>query len=149
MRGKVKDCATIADMFPINFFIILAVAAIAFVIQFIINGPLFAKFYMKLAGKTEALAPASNLPLKLLLNFIVTIFTVYGVAVAYLFTSTSIGHSVLHGIFSGVFIWLTFLVPASAIDVIWNGKKVPVWLFEVIASFVVLGAMGLFVALLG
>jgi hypothetical protein len=138
-------------MVSIKLSTIVIVSMIAFLLQFIINGPLFAKFYMKLAGKTEAPTLISKLPLRLVLNFLANIFIAYGVATIYLFAAMPPylgGHSVWNGIFCGIFVWLVFLVPASSVDVIWNQKLAKLWLFEIAASFIVLGTMGMFVALL-
>ena len=81
----------------------------------------------------------------LLVN-LVTAFVLSG-TIAIAFTSPVMGEIAWYkGAIIGAWMWAGFIVPSSAIEVIWMGRKVPLWLFEVISSLVCFLAMGVILA---
>jgi hypothetical protein len=137
-------------MLPINYLAVLVAAVAAFVIGFLMHGPVGGKLWMRLAnihmtGK-EKLSDMSG---KMLLNFLVNVVSAYALAVVYLLISTSSfgsGSAIWNGIFAGFLAWFGFLVTSTSIDVIWMGKSFKLWLFEVCSSFIVMLAMGVIIA---
>jgi hypothetical protein len=80
-------------------------------------------------------------------NLFTNIVTAFGIAVVYLFASAYLHSTGVHlGIMCALFVWICFLAPSSAIEVIWMGRKTKLWLFEVVTSFFVMGVMGAIIA---
>lgn len=139
-------------MLPISLVAVLAAAVAAFVIGFLMHGPVAGKMWMRLAdihptGKEKM---ADMLP-QLFWNLVVNIVTAYGLAVVYLFASGSayLGDpGLMTGIVCGIIVWAGFLVTSSSIEVIWMKRKTSLWLFESFSSFLVMVAMGAIIAFL-
>ncbi len=140
-------------MISINFIAVIVAAVAAFIIGFLMHGPVAGKLWMRLAN----IHPTGNEKMsdmygKMFWNMVVNLVTAYALAVVYLFASTSSltnGPSVWLGIMSGLFVWLGFLAPATSIEVIWMGRSLKLWLFEFGSSFVVMAAMGAIIAAIG
>lgn len=137
-------------MFPINLVSVFVAGLSAFVLGFLIHGPLFGKLWMRLAnihptGNEKFSDMVPQMAWNLLANFI-TAFVMAGI---FWMASTSpiIGAlSWYKGAIVGVWLWLGFLVPSSAIEVIWMGRSFKLWLFEAISSFVAMMVMGIILA---
>ncbi len=133
-------------MASINLWAVLVAAIVAFVIGFLFHGPLLGKLWMRLAN----IHPTGNEKLsdmvpQMVKNLISNIVTAYGLAIVYMFASTSsysIGTGAWAGIHAGIIVWFFFLVTSSSIEVIWMGRKANLWLFESGCSLVMMAAMG-------
>jgi hypothetical protein len=132
-------------MFPVHFTAVIIASVVAFILQFLISGPLFGRLRMRLEhGADFTEEKPENVGRKLVLNFLATIITAYFIALYYLFFSSSTygGAGVWQGIECAVMLWFGFLVAATSIDVIWGKKLAKVWLFEIVAALVVYAVMG-------
>jgi hypothetical protein len=136
----------------VNIVAILLAAIVAFIIGFLMHGPVAGKLWMRLAN----IHPTGNEKMsdmygKMVWNLVVNIVNAYALALVYLFASTSAllsGPSVWLGLFCGFLAWLGFLVTSSSIDVIWMGKSRNLWLFEAFSSLLVMLATGTIIALI-
>lgn len=137
-------------MSQINLIAVLIAAVSAFVIGFLFHGPLFGKLWMRLAN----IHPTGNekfsdmLP-QLFWNFIVNLVTAFVMAGTFwlVFSSPIIGEITWYkGAICAIWLWLGFLVTSSSIEVIWMGRTVKHWLFEVACSFVTMAVMGAIIA---
>ena len=137
-------------MLPINYFAVFLAAVAAFIIGFLLHGPVAGKLWMRLANvHMTGNEKVSDMSGKMLWNFLANVITAYALAVVYLFVSTSSfggGPTIWNGIFSGLLVWFGFLATATSIDVIWMGKSSKLWLFEVCSSLIVMIVMGAIIA---
>ncbi|MCX7175523.1 MAG: DUF1761 domain-containing protein [Proteobacteria bacterium] len=137
-------------MMQINYMAVFVAAISNFIIGFLLHGPILGKVWMKLAN----IHPTGEERLldmwpKLLQNFLVHIVFVYVFSVVYLFASTSPilgGSSVLNGVKLALLVWLGFLCTTTSIEVIWMGRSLKLWLFEVFCSLITCIAMGAIIA---
>jgi hypothetical protein len=129
----------------------VSIAAVAaFIIGFLIHGPVAGELWMKLAN----VHPAGNENFKdmipqMLLNLLVQFVTAFVLAVIYSFASSSPYISekgILGGVILAIWLWFGFLVPSSSIEVIWMGRDYKLWLFEVVSSLLVMATMGAIIA---
>ncbi len=133
-------------MFPINILAIIISAIAAFVIGFLMHGPIAGKLWMKLAnihptGKEKL----SDMYGKMFWNFVVNLVMALVLAIIYAIFSASplLNYSpIWTGIFSAIIVWIGFMVTTTSIDVIWMGKSPKLWLFECFSSLVSIVAMG-------
>jgi uncharacterized membrane protein YagU involved in acid resistance len=140
-------------MLPINYLAVLVAALAAFIIGFLMHGPIAGKLWMRLAD----IHPTGNEKMsdmygKMFWNLAVNIVTAYALAVVYLFASTSPYASTSHiwtGIVCGFLVWLGFLATATSIDTIWMGKPFTLWFFEFWSSFIVMLSMGAIIGAFG
>lgn len=140
-------------MVPINDVAVLAAAVAAFIIGFLMHGPVAGKLWMRLAnvhmtGKEKM----SDMYGKMIWNFVANLVTAYALAVVYLLASTSSvfsGPSIWVGLICGFLVWLGFLATSSSIEVIWMGRSSKLWLFELCSSCIVMLAMGAIIAAFG
>jgi hypothetical protein len=137
-------------MLPINFIAVTVAAVAAFILGFLFHGPLLGSVWMKLADvHPTGNEKFSDMVPQLLKNLLANFVTASGLAVLYLFASTSTylgGTGIWRGVICAFWIWLGFLVTSSSIEVIWMGRKVQLWLFERACSFVVMAVMGAIIA---
>ena len=137
-------------MLPINYLAVLVAAVVAFIIGFLLHGPISGKLWMKLANiHPTGNEKLSNMIPQMLLNLLANIISAYVLSVVYLFASTSPvmgGSGALNGIVCAFWVWLGFNVTATSMDVIWMGKSKGLWLFEAGASLIVFIAMGAIIA---
>ena len=134
----------------INFLSVLVAAIAAFVIGFLCHGPIAGKLWMKLAN----IHPTGNEKLSDMIpqmawNLLVNLVTAFVVAVIFelVFTSSIMGSATwFRGAIMGVWFWLGFLVTSSSIDVIWMGRSIKLWLFEVVCSLITMIVMGAIIA---
>lgn len=132
-------------MLPINLVAVIVSAVVAFVIGFLMHGPVAGKLWMKLAN----VVPTGNEKLsdmvpQMLLNLVANIATAIALSVVYLFGSTSayLGSiGAMGGIVCGLWLWL-MIVAGSSMDVIWMGKSKKLWMFECLCSLMVMVVMG-------
>lgn len=136
-------------MLPINFVAIIVAAIAAFVVGFLMHGPVAGKLWMKLAnivptGKEKF----SDMVPQMLWNLFANVVTATVLSVMYLFASTSVylgAVGVMGGIVCALWLWL-FTATGSSMDVIWMGKSRNLWLFECLSSLLVTVTMGAIIA---
>jgi hypothetical protein len=140
-------------MLAINYVAVLVAAVAAFIIGFLMHGPVAGKLWMRLANvHMTGNEKMSDMYGKMIWNFVSNLVTAYALAVVYLFASTSStfgGPSIWVGLICGFLAWLGFLATSSSIEVIWMGKSSKLWLFELFSSFIVMLAMGAIIAAFG
>lgn len=137
-------------MFPVNLLAVLVAAVANFIIGFLCHGPVLGKVWMRLADihPTGNEKFADMIP-ELVKNFIVDFVFAYGLAVVYLFASTSpllAGPGVATGLVVAFIVWICFIVTSSSIGVIWMKQSSKLWLFEAFCSLLSLLAMGAIIA---
>ncbi len=133
-------------MLPINFLAIIVAAIAAFVVGFLMHGPVGGKLWMKLAnivptGKEKF----SDMVPQMLWNLVANIVMASVISVIYLFASTSDYLGVvgaMGGIVCAFVIWV-FVVAGSSMDVIWMGKSKKLWMFECLSTLLVMASMGI------
>ncbi len=135
---------------PINYLAVLVAAITAFIIGFLLHGPIAGKLWMRLANiQPTAKVKLSSMIPQILLNLLINLVTAYVLAVVYLFASTSPvmgGSGAVNGMVCAFYVWLGFNVTATSVDVIWMGKSKKLWLYELAASLIVFLAMGAIIA---
>lgn len=138
-------------MISINFIAVLGAAVAAFIIGFLLHGPIGGKLWMKLANITPTgNEKFSDMIPQMIGNLFTNFVTALGLSVVYLFASTSSAvnvSGVWGGVLCGLFVWICFLVPSSAVEVLWMGRKVSLWVYESACSLVVMGVMGAIIAI--
>ena len=125
-------------------------AIVAFVIGFLLHGPIAGKLWMKLAN----IHPTGNEKLsdmygQMFVNFLANLVSAYVLAVVYLFAVTSPlmgGSGAVNGMICAFWVWLGFNVTSTSMDVIWMGKPKSLWIFEAVSSLIVFLAMGAIIA---
>ncbi|MES3030903.1 MAG: DUF1761 domain-containing protein [Patescibacteria group bacterium] len=133
-------------MLAINFWAVIVAAVAAFVIGFLMHGPVAGKLWMKLAN----IIPTGNEKLsdmygQMFWNFVVNIVTAIALAIVILFASTSgllTNSALCNGLIVAAIVWAGFLVTSTSIDVIWMGRSRNLWLFEAGSSLITMLAMG-------
>lgn len=137
-------------MLPVNYLAIILAAFACFTIGFLIHGPIAGKLWMRLADiKLTGKEKFSDMIPQLIYNFISNLLTAYVLAVVYLFASTSPymgGNGPVNGMICAFWIWLGFNVTATSIEVIWMGRKLNLWFFELVSSLICFLAMGAIIA---
>jgi hypothetical protein len=137
-------------MLPFNILPVFVAAAAAFIIGFLLHGPVARKLWIKLAN----IHPTGNEKLKdmipqMIWNFIVNVVTAFVMAGAFwiAFSSPLIGDGTWYlGAMFGVCLWAGFLLTSSAIEVIWMGRNYKLWLFEAGCSLITTATMGAILA---
>lgn len=137
-------------MLPINFVSIAVAGCVAFVIGFLLHGPVGGKLWMKLAnivptGKEKFSTMIPQMLANLIMNF-VTAFALFAI---YSFMSTSVYFGITGawgGVLCAMWVWLGFVVAGSSMEVIWMGRSMKLWLYECMCSLITMGAMGAIVA---
>ncbi len=138
-------------MFYVNIFSVLVSAVVAFIIGFLMHGPIAGKLWMRLAnihptGKEKF----SDMYGKMFSNLVVNFITAYALAVVYLLASTSTalpGSALQLGIESALIVWAGFLATSTYIDVIWMGRSCKLWMFEAFSSLLVMLSMGIILSI--
>ncbi|MEI6316482.1 MAG: DUF1761 domain-containing protein [bacterium] len=109
-------------MLSINLLTVLIAAVVAFIIGFLLHGPISGKLWMRLAdihptGKEKF----SDMYGQMFWNLVANIVTAYALAVVYMFASHSPftnGATLTTGLVCGCLVWLGFLVTSTSIEVI-------------------------------
>lgn len=132
-------------MFP-NALVVLGAAVAAFVIGFLLHGPIGGKLWMRLADVhptgNERFADMYG---QMFWNLVTNFVTAYALGAIYLIASAS---SVVTlsgtwlGICCGLLVWIGFQAPMSAIEVIWMKRSVKLWLYEALCALISFVAMG-------
>lgn len=137
-------------MLPINYMAVLVSAIVAFIIGFLMHGPVAGKLWMKLANiHPTGNEKFSDMYGKMFVNFLANLLSAYVLAVVYLFAVTSPlmgGTGALNGMICAFWVWLGFAVTSTSMDVIWMGKSKGLWFFEAFSSLLVFLAMGAIIA---
>ncbi|MBI5178061.1 MAG: DUF1761 domain-containing protein [Nitrospinae bacterium] len=132
-------------MLPINLLSVLVSAIVAFVLGFLFHGPVSGKLWMKLANiHPTGNEKFSDMYGKMFWNFVVNLVTAFGLANIIL-VSAVYHHtegSAISGMAVGFWVWLSFLVTSSSIEVIWMGRSWKLWLFEAGCSLIIMATMG-------
>lgn len=135
---------------PFSLLSVLVAAIAAFVIGFLLHGPVGGKLWMKLAnihptGNEKFSDMIPQMLWNLLANF-VTAFVMAGIIWA-VSSSPVIGQlSPSRGAIFGIWLAVGFLATSSSMEVIWMGKNYKLWLYEVGCSVVAMAAMGAILA---
>lgn len=137
-------------MLSIHLLAVFVAAVAAFIIGFLLHGPVLGKLWMRLANiHPTGNEKFSDMYGKMFWNFIVNLATAYALAIIFLFASSSPllgGSDLWKGLVCGFLVWLGFLVTSTSIEVIWMGKSSKLWLFEVFSSLIVMLTMGAIIA---
>ena len=136
-------------MLPINFLSIIVAAIVAFVVGFLMHGPVAGKLWMRLAN----IVPTGNekfsdMVPQMLWNLLANVVTATVLSVVYLFASHSVylgAVGLMGGVICALWLWV-FGVAGSSMDVIWMGKSGKLWLFECFSSLLVMVSMGAVIA---
>lgn len=136
-------------MLPINLISVFVSAVVAFVLGFLFHGPVSGKLWMKLANiHPTGNEKFSDMYGKMFWNFIVNLITAFGLANIIL-VSTAYSHtegSAISGMAVGFWVWFSFLLTSSSIEVIWMGRSWKLWIFEAVCSLIVMLSMGAILA---
>lgn len=131
-------------MLPINLTAVVVAALVAFVLGFLFHGPVLGSLWMRLAN----IHPTGNekfsdmLP-QMLWSIVINLIAAFVLAGILAFSALAIGPATWErGAILGAWLWLGFNATATVVDVIWMGKSFKLWLFEAVASLVVIAAMG-------
>lgn len=139
-------------MVEINYLAVLFAAIAAMVVGFVWYGPmLFAKEWMKLMGHTaETMKGAKDEMMKLYgISFVLALVTAYVLAhVMFLSENFFQYPSLQTGLTSAFWMWLGFVMPMQATDVLFGGKKVKLFAINTGYQLVSLLAMGVVLGLL-
>ncbi len=135
-------------MFPINFAAVAVAAVSAFILGFLFHGPLFGKLWVKLANiHPTGNEKFSDMIPQFFWNLVTNFVTAFVLAGILWMSSLSLGAITWErGAFVAVWLWLGFIVPTTAVEVIWMGRTVKLWLFEAAASLVAMAVMGAIIA---
>ena len=133
-----------------NIVAILVSAVVAFIIGFLLHGPVLGKLWMRLAniqptGNEKLSDMYGQMAWNMLAN-IVTASVLSGLFVI-VFSSPVMGEaSAFRGAICAAWVWLGFMVTSSSMEVIWMGRSFKLWLFEAFASLVAIATMGAIIA---
>lgn len=84
---------------------------------------------------------------QMLWNLLVNFITAFVLAGILWMSSLSMGVITWQtGALVGVWIWFGFVATTTAIEVIWMGRTVKLWLFEAVASLITMALMGAIIA---
>ena len=137
-------------MISINFLTVFIAALAAFIIGFLLHGPILGKVWMKLAnvhptGKEKF----SDMIGQMIWNLVANIVTAAALAVFIALTANSPflnSGALVRGLTISFIVWIGFNLPTTSIEVIWMGRKFNHWLFEAGCSLIVMLAMGAIIA---
>ncbi len=144
-------------MFEINFVAIVLAAVAAFIVGFLMHGPIAGKLWMRLAG----IVPTGNekfsdMVPQMAWNLVANLFTATVMSFMFLFSNTYFGLSsdsafafmdIGTKVLIPVLLLWVFAVAGSSMEVIWMGRKMKLWLFECLCTLLSLLAMGAVMAM--
>ncbi|KND47630.1 MAG: hypothetical protein AB201_01705 [Parcubacteria bacterium C7867-006] len=136
-------------MLPINYIAVLVAAIANFVIGFLAHGPVFGKVWMKLANiHPTGNEKFSDMIPQMVQNFLANIVFAYVLAVVIFVTSSYYNNvgNVIGAMGISFWMWLGFIVTSSSMEVIWMGRTLKYWLFEMATSLVCILVMGAIIA---
>ncbi len=138
-------------MLPINYLSVIVSAVVAFIIGFLMHGPVLGKLWMRLANvHPTGNEKFSDMYGQMAWNLIANIVTAYVLAVIYLLVSTSPFMSmsaISNGLICAFLVWIGFIVTGSSMEVIWMKRSFKLWIFECFSSLLTLLAMGAIIAM--
>ena len=136
-------------MFTINFLAIILAAVVAFIVGFLMHGPIAGKLWMRLAN----IVPTGNekfsdMVPQMVWNLVANVFTAFVLYVVYFFANFYMVASSQFTVFivPVALLWV-FAVAGSSMEVIWMGRKRNLWMFECFCSLLTLMAMGVVIAM--
>lgn len=124
---------------------IIISAAAAFIIGFLIHGPIAGKLWMRLANiQPTGNEKFSDMIPQMAWNFVANLVTA-GVLYAIIdFTAPLAGGLIWYrGALVAIWMWFGFIVPSSAMEVIWLKRRPAHWIFECVSSLLCFIAMGI------
>ena len=137
-------------MLPINYVAVLVAGVVAFVIGFLMHGPLFGKLWMRLANvQPTGNEKFSDMYGQMFWNLVSNFLNAYVLAAVYLFASSSPymgGSGAWNGVVCAFWLWLGFYVTSTSAEVIWMKRKLDYWLFECLSALLTYIAMGAIIA---
>lgn len=131
-------------MFTINFLAIILAAVAAFIVGFLMHGPVAGKLWMRLANVVPTgNEKFSDMVPQMVWNLVANFFTALVLSMVYFFASFYIAVGSWFTVFIvPVLLMWVFTVAGSSMEVIWMGKKRSLWIFECFSSLLTLAAMG-------
>lgn len=133
-----------------NIIAIIVSAAVCFIIGFLMHGPLFGKTWMKLANITPTgNEKMSDMWKPMVLNFITNIVCAYVLSGLIWFSAQAFPAQHLSwymGVLISLWMWIGFVVPWTAMEVIWMKKSFKLWLFDTVSFLLGIAAMGAILA---
>lgn len=143
-------------MLSINFLAVLVAAVVAFIVGFLMHGPVGGKLWMKLAnivptGKEKFGDMVPQMLLNLLANIVIAfvLSAIYSFSFRYFAVSSysyfPIDNNLISITAPVLLLWL-LVVAGSSMDVIWMGKSKKLWMFECFSSLLVMASMGIVIA---
>ena len=136
-------------MIPVNYLAVLVAAIVNFVIGFLFHGPLFGKTWMRLANiHPTGNEKFSDMVPQMVQNFIANVVFAYVLAVVIFITSSYYNNvgNVVGAMGISFWMWLGFIVTSSSMEVIWMGRTIKHWLFEMGTSLICILVMGAIIA---
>ena len=139
-------------MVPINYLAVVVAAVIAFIIGFLMHGPVAGKLWMRLAN----VHPTGNEKLsdmipQMLWNLLANLVTAYALAtiIGLVYGSPYVSPDLMQvALITSIILWAGFIAASSSINVIWMGQSFKLWAFEAFSSLLVMLAMGATIALM-
>ena len=125
--------------------IVLAAVA-AFVVGFLLHGPVLGGLWMKLAnihptGKEKLSDMWKQMAANMGANLLSA--TVLSGLFVLVFSSPFMGPATaFRGALCAAWVWLGFMVTSSSMEVIWMGRTYKLWLFEAMCSLITMMTMG-------
>lgn len=134
----------------VNYVAVLLAAVAAMVVGFVWYGPmLFAKEWMKLMGHTAETMKKDDMAKTYGISFVLALVTAYVLAhVMFLSENFFQYPSLQTGLTSAFWMWLGFVMPVQATDVLFGGKKWKLFAINTGYQLVSLLAMGVVLGLL-
>ena len=134
-------------MLPINYTAVLFAAVAAFVVGFLIHGPLFGKLWMRLAHvHPKSDEKMSDMMPQMIKNLIANLVSAYVLAMFYVISTASPLLAGASGVVGGMIIatlmWIGFNVTATSMEYIWMGRSLKHWAFNICSSLAVYLTMG-------
>ncbi len=134
-------------MLSINFGSVIVAAIVAFIVGFLMHGPVGGKLWMKLAnivptGKEKF----SDMIPQMLWNLFANVVIATAIYIVLGFAFSIVPGTILSVTISVIFTLWIFTVAGSSMDVIWMGKSKKLWMFECLSSLLVMASMGIVIA---
>lgn len=127
---------------------IVGAALVYFIIGFLAHGPIAGKLWMRLADVyPTGNEKFSDMIPQMLWNMVANLATAFVLWGIITFTAPLAGGLVWYkGALVATWMWAGFIVPSSAIEVIWMKRRPALWVFECVVSLVGFLAMGAMLA---
>lgn len=142
-------------MIPVNYLAVFAAGVVGMVVGFSWYGPLFGERWVKLMGWSakevkkgkEKMGPSEMLK-QMVIGTLTSLLMAYVLAMILILTSAVTG---VVGIYAGLMVafwsWLGFVVPVTLSTVLWEGRKVELWMLNAGYYLATLLAMGVVLSL--